>query len=45
MRQQKKSNLVYYILGLVIIAAVVFVVMHEVPMQVEHVEQDIPVAL
>lgn len=45
MRQQKKSNLIYYILGLVIIGAIVFVVMHEVPMQVEHVEENIPVAL
>ena len=43
--RQKKSNLIYYIIGVVILAAVVFVVMHEVPMQVEHVEQNIPVQM
>lgn len=43
--RQKKSNIVYYIIGLLILAAVVFVVMHEVPMKVEHVEQDIQVKL
>jgi len=43
--RQKKSNLIYYVIGAVILAAVVFVVMHEVPMQVEHVEEVIPVKL
>ncbi len=43
--RQKKSNLMYYVIGAVILAAVVFVVMHEVPMQVEHVEESIPVKL
>lgn len=41
MRQQKKSNAVYYLIGLLFLAAVVFVVMHEIPMQVEHVEEEI----
>lgn len=43
--RQKKSNLIYYVLGAVLIAAVVFVVMHEVPMQVEHVEEAVPVQM
>lgn len=42
--RQKKSNLIYYILGAVLFAAVVFAVVHEVPMQVEHVETEIPAA-
>ncbi len=41
--RQKKSNFMYYVIGLILVAAVAFVVMHEVPMTVEHVEQDIPV--
>ena len=41
--RQKKSNLLYYVIGLVILAAAAFVVMHEVPMETQHVEQDIPV--
>ncbi len=43
--RQKKSNAIYYIIGLLVLAAVAFVVMHEVPMQVEHVEENIPVQL
>ncbi len=43
--RQKKSNLMYYVIGAVILATVVFVVMHEVPMKVEHVEEVIPVKL
>ena len=43
--RQKKSNLAWYIIGLAVLAAVVFVVMHEVPREVEHVEQDIPVSV
>lgn len=43
--RQKKSKAVYYIIGLLVLAAVAFVVMHEVPMQVEHVEENIPVQL
>lgn len=41
--RQKKSNLMYYVIGLALLGVVAFVVMHEVPMTVEHVEQDIPV--
>lgn len=40
--RQKKSNLIYYAIGVLIIAAVAFVVMHDVPMQIEHVEQEVP---
>ena len=43
--RQKKSNAIYYIIGLLVLAAVAFVVMHEVAMQVEHVEENIPVQL
>lgn len=38
--RQKKSNLIYYALGLALLALSVFVVIHEVPMQVEHVETE-----
>ena len=43
--RQKRSKAIYYIIGLLVLAAVAFVVMHEVPMQVEHVEENIPVQL
>ena len=39
--RQKKSNLIYYIAGVLILAAIGFVIVHEVPMQVEHVEQEV----
>lgn len=39
--RQKKSNLIYYIVGALLLAAIGFVVVHEVPMEVEHVEQEI----
>ncbi len=39
--RQKKSNLVYYVVGALLLAAVAFVIVHEVPMTVEHVEQEI----
>ncbi len=41
--RQKKSSLVYYVLGAVLLAAVVFAVVHEVPMRVEHVETELSV--
>ena len=41
--RQKKSNSMYYVAAVVVLAAVAFVVMHEVPMQVEHVEEAITV--
>lgn len=43
--RQKKSNLMYYVIAAVVLAAIVFVVIHDVPMKIEHVEQDIPVNL
>ena len=36
--RQKKSNWVYYIIAAFLVAAVAFVVVHEVPMEVETVE-------
>ncbi len=41
--RQKKSNLIYYIIGVLILAATAFVVIHEVPMKSEKVEQEITV--
>ena len=37
--RQKKSNFVYYIIIAGILAAAGFVVLHEIPMAVEHVEE------
>lgn len=42
MIKHKKSNWGWYLLGLVFTLAVVFVVVHEVPVPVEHVEQAVP---
>ncbi len=39
--RQKKSNAVYYVIGALLLAAVVFVVVHEVPMEAEHVETEL----
>ncbi len=39
--RQKKSNWIYYVLGLAVLAAAVFVVLHEVPLQTTHVEEEI----
>lgn len=36
--RQKKSNWIYYVVAALILAAVAFVVVHEVPMEVETVE-------
>lgn len=41
--RQKKSNLIYYVIGALVIAAIAFVVMHEEPMAIEHVEEVINV--
>ena len=38
---QKKSNIIYYVIGLLLAAAVVFAVVHEVPLKAEHVETEI----
>lgn len=37
--RQKKSNLIYYIIAAVVLAAVGFVVLHEIPLTPEHVEE------
>lgn len=41
--RQKKSNLLYYVIGLLILATTVFVVIHEVPMESKKIEQEINV--
>ncbi len=40
--RQKKSKTIFYVIGLIIVLAVLFVLSREVPMQVEHVEQVLP---
>ena len=37
--RQKKSNLIYYAIGIVVLAGVLFVASQEVPVKVEQVEQ------
>lgn len=37
--RQKKSKTIFYILGLIIVLAIVFVLTLEVPIKVEHIEQ------
>lgn len=37
--RQKKSKAIFYILGLIVVLAVLFVISTEIPMQIEHVEQ------
>ena len=37
--RQKKSNLIYYVIGIVVLAGVLFVDSQEVPVKVEQVEQ------
>ena len=44
LRQKKDSNWVYYLVGALLLAAIVFVTVHEVPMPVEHVEEEITVS-
>ena len=39
--RQKKSNLIYYVVGIILVLMLGFVVIHEVPMEVEHVEQEV----
>lgn len=41
LRQKKNSNWVYYLIGALLLAAIVFVAVHEVPAPVEHVEEEI----
>ena len=40
--RQKKSKTIFYVIGLIIVLAVLFVLSREVPMQIEHVEQPLP---
>lgn len=37
--RQKKSNLIYYLIAAVLLAAIGFVVLHEIPLSVEHIEE------
>lgn len=37
--RQKKSKLIYYVIGFAIIAGIFYVATHEIPLRVEHVEQ------
>ncbi len=37
--RQKKSKAIFYILGLIVVLAVLFVISQEVPVKIEHVEQ------
>ena len=39
--RQKKSNWLSYLVGVILLALVAFVVVHEVPMEVEHVETEL----
>lgn len=42
--RQKKSNWPFYIVGALLLAAVCFVVLHEVPLKTQHVEEEISVS-
>ncbi len=37
--RQKKSKAIFYILGLIVVLAVLFVISTEIPVKIEHVEQ------
>lgn len=37
--RQKKSKTIFYILGLIVVLAVLFVISQEIPVKVEHIEQ------
>lgn len=39
--RQKKSNVIYYIVALVILALIGFVSFTELPVEVEHIEQTV----
>ncbi len=41
--RREKSNFVYYIIALVLLLAAGLVVLHEVPLQPEHVEETVEV--
>ena len=42
--RQKKSNWPFYIVGALLLAAVCFVVLHEVPLETQHVEEEISIS-
>ena len=37
--RQKKSNFLYYVAASLIVAALAFIVLHEIPINQEHVEE------
>lgn len=37
--RQKKSKAIFYILGLIVVLAVLFVISQEIPVKIEHIEQ------
>ena len=37
--RQKKSNLIYYVIGIALLAGVLFVASQEVPVEIEEVQQ------
>lgn len=39
--RQKKSNFMYYLVAALLIAAVGFVVLHEIPLHQEHIEESV----
>ncbi len=39
--RQKKSNLMYYVVAVLLVAAIGFVVFHEIPLKQEHVEETV----
>lgn len=39
--RQKKSNILYYIVAIVILALIGFVTFTEIPVEIEHVEQTV----
>ena len=39
--RQKKSNWIFYVVGVLLLAAVGFVILHEVPMNVQHVVEEV----
>ena len=40
--RQKKSKFIYYVLGIAILAGLIFAAMLEFPVKIEHVEEVIP---
>lgn len=42
--RQKKSNWIYYVVAALLIAAAAFVILHEVPLETTHVEDEVRLA-